>query len=70
LYCNKQAFGTCDGTKKDIDCKNQARFSRYTFSPATVTDWVKLTEVESCVQSQNHHFGFTEVKVIGRPVRK
>ncbi|KAK2140423.1 hypothetical protein LSH36_1357g00015 [Paralvinella palmiformis] len=65
-----QARGTCDGSTNILDCKAQVRFSRFTFVPAVMTDWVKITEIESCVQTQNRHFGFTKVKVIGRPLRK
>ncbi|KAK2140424.1 hypothetical protein LSH36_1357g00001 [Paralvinella palmiformis] len=65
-----QAKGTSDGSTNSLDCKTKARFSGFTFIPAVMTDWVKITEIESCVQTQNRYFGFTEVKVIGRQLRK
>ncbi|KAK2139957.1 hypothetical protein LSH36_1540g00007 [Paralvinella palmiformis] len=61
--------GTCDGSNQYLTCTNQARFSQYNLSPEVITEWVKIKVIEMCLPQDVKHFGFIEVRTMGRFMR-
>ncbi|KAK2140030.1 hypothetical protein LSH36_1509g00006 [Paralvinella palmiformis] len=58
--------GTCDY----LNCFKRIQvFSRYELSPAAITEWLKITNVEMCLPNKAYYFGINELKVLGRVMK-